>query len=139
MMLLSGARVYDPAHGVDGEMRDLYVEDGRIVAPPRDGLTVAPPRDGLTVASPHHGLIVASPHHGRITCTLDLRGKIVMAGAIDLHSHIGGGKVNIARALLHEDHIGTAHGADAFTGPGGTGTEPLSARRRAPSSGCTRR
>ncbi|HHH44949.1 MAG TPA: formylmethanofuran dehydrogenase subunit A, partial [Gammaproteobacteria bacterium] len=32
----------------------------------------------------------------------DLRGKTVMAGAIDLHTHIGGGKVNIARTLLPE-------------------------------------
>jgi len=27
-----------------------------------------------------------------------------MAGAIDIHTHIGGGKVNIARAMLPEDH-----------------------------------
>jgi formylmethanofuran dehydrogenase subunit A len=29
---------------------------------------------------------------------------IVMAGGIDMHSHIGGGKVNLARLLLPEDH-----------------------------------
>ena len=29
-----------------------------------------------------------------------------MAGAIDLHTHIGGGKVNIARNMLPEDHRG---------------------------------
>ena len=27
-----------------------------------------------------------------------------MAGGVDLHSHIGGGKVNLARLLLPEDH-----------------------------------
>ena len=30
----------------------------------------------------------------------DVSGKIVMAGAIDIHSHIGGGNENIARLLL---------------------------------------
>ncbi len=35
--------------------------------------------------------------------TYDLRGKLVMAGAIDLHTHIGGGKVNIARTMLPDD------------------------------------
>ena len=31
-------------------------------------------------------------------------GCVVMAGGIDMHTHIGGGKVNIARAMLPEDH-----------------------------------
>ena len=30
-----------------------------------------------------------------------------MAGGIDPHTHIGGGKVTIARTLMPEDHIGT--------------------------------
>ena len=34
----------------------------------------------------------------------DCRGKVVMSGAIDMHTHIGGGKGNIARILLPEDH-----------------------------------
>ena len=32
----------------------------------------------------------------------DAQGHLVMAGGIDLHSHIGGGKVNLARLLLPE-------------------------------------
>lgn len=75
---LTGGRVYDPAHQIDGKIMDIYVRDGRIVAPPRDGEPV--------------------------TREYDLRGKIVMAGAIDMHTHIGGGKVNIARMMLPEDH-----------------------------------
>ncbi len=78
LIKLAGGKVYDPAHGVDGEVRDIYVRDGRIVPPPEPGAPVDQ------------------------TYTLD--GKIVMAGAIDLHTHIGGGKVNIARAMLPEDH-----------------------------------
>jgi formylmethanofuran dehydrogenase subunit A len=74
---LRGGRVYDPANGVDGEQRDVYIRDGRIVDAPADG---AVDRD------------------------YDAQGMIVMAGGIDLHSHIGGGKTNLSRLLLPEDH-----------------------------------
>jgi len=75
---LTGGTIYDPANGVDGEVRDLYVRDGRIVAPPLDGETIAHEHD--------------------------LSGRVVMAGAIDIHTHIGGGKMTLARMLLPEDH-----------------------------------
>jgi formylmethanofuran dehydrogenase subunit A len=78
LLKLTGGRVYDPAHGVDGEVRDLYVRDGRIIAPP--------------------------DREERIAEEFNLSGTVVMAGAIDLHTHIGGGKLNIARALLPQDH-----------------------------------
>ena len=77
LMKLTGGRVYDPAHGVNGKVRDIYVDDGWIVEAPSDGKALQ---------------------------EVDLRGKIVMAGAIDMHTHIGGGKVNIARTMLPEDH-----------------------------------
>ena len=77
LMKLTGGKVYDPAHGINGEMRDIFVQDGRIISPPADA---------------------------KITQEVDLRGKVVMAGAIDMHTHIGGGKVNIARTMLPEDH-----------------------------------
>ncbi|MBK8003530.1 MAG: formylmethanofuran dehydrogenase subunit A [Gemmatimonadetes bacterium] len=82
LLKLTGGRVYDPAHGVDGQVRDVYVRDGRIVAAPAPGTT--------------------------IDREIDLRGRVVMAGAIDMHTHIGGGKLNIARAMLPEDHRGEA-------------------------------
>jgi len=78
LVKLSQGTLYDPAAGIDGEVRDLYLRDGRIVA--------APPADE------------------RIDKTYDCSGLVVMAGAIDMHTHIGGGKVNIARMLLPEDH-----------------------------------
>ncbi|WP_227247421.1 formylmethanofuran dehydrogenase subunit A [Paraburkholderia caribensis] len=74
---LRGGRVYDPANGVDGELRDLYIRDGRIVDAPADGA---------------------------VDREYDAQGMIVMAGGIDLHSHIGGGKTNLSRLLLPEDH-----------------------------------
>ena len=75
---LAGGKVIDPARGINGELRDVYLCDGRIVDVPSS--------------------------NDRIDQIYDLAGKIVMAGAIDMHTHIGGGKVNIARAMLPEDH-----------------------------------
>ena len=77
---LKNGKVYDPAHGVDGVIQDIYIRDGKIIAKPND----------------------TNFNHEKITQTYDLTGKIVMAGAIDMHSHIGGGKVNIARMMLPE-------------------------------------
>jgi formylmethanofuran dehydrogenase subunit A len=79
LIKLTGGRVYDPAHGVDGVVRDIYVRDGRIVA--------------------------AEPQ-ARVDQEYGLKGRVVMAGAIDPHTHIGGGKVTIARMMLPEDHRG---------------------------------
>ncbi len=79
LIKLTGGKVYDPENKVSGEVRDIYVEDGKIVAPRPD----------------------AKPDQ-----TYDVKGKVVMAGAIDPHTHIGGGKMTIARMLLPEDHQG---------------------------------
>ena len=77
-LLLAGGRIVDPANRKRGEVGDLHIEDGRIVDPPE-------PR---------------TP----IDRTYDLAGRIVMPGGIDIHSHIAGGKVNLARALMPHDH-----------------------------------
>ena len=37
LMKLTGGRIVDPAHGVNDEVRDIFVKDGRIVAEPTDG------------------------------------------------------------------------------------------------------
>jgi formylmethanofuran dehydrogenase subunit A len=75
---LSGGKVYDPANKVSGEVRDIYVEDGKIVGAPADG---------------------------RVAQNYDVKGRVVMAGAIDPHTHIGGGKMTIARMMIPEDHM----------------------------------
>ncbi len=74
--LLKNAKVYDPAHQKNGTKEDIYIRNGHIIAKPSDT--------------------------EKINETIDLKGKVVMAGAIDMHSHIGGGKVNIARMMLPE-------------------------------------
>jgi formylmethanofuran dehydrogenase subunit A len=89
---LSGGAIYDPAQGLDGEIKDLFICDGRMVAAPAAG--------------------------DKIDQDYDLRGKVVMAGAIDLHTHIGGGKVNLARGLLARDASGDADDLDEATAIG---------------------
>ncbi len=73
---IAGGRVIDPANDRDG-VGDVWIRDGRIVEPPASG---APDE------------------------TFDVSGRIVMAGAIDIHSHIAGSNVNTARLLLPEHH-----------------------------------
>jgi formylmethanofuran dehydrogenase subunit A len=76
-LCLRGGLVVDPAAGSAGVERDLAVRDGRIVAP----------SDGEVFDQ-----------------EIDASGCVVMSGGIDLHTHIGGGKVNLARLLMAEDH-----------------------------------
>lgn len=83
MIRLSGGRVLDPANHKGEKIRDIFVEDGRIVDPGAGA---------------------------KVERTYDVSGKIVMAGAIDLHSHLAGGKVNLARMLMTKDHYGHRHG-----------------------------
>jgi len=95
---ISGGTVYDPANGVDGEVRDVCIEGERIVAE----LPSNVPR-------------------------LDARGMIVMPGGVDIHAHIAGSSVNQGRRLLPEQHATDpvpaprlADGATARSGTAGT-------------------
>jgi len=78
LLKLQGGTVYDPTNGVDGEVRDIWCLDGKIVAPPTDPNEV-PSR------------------------VLDCQGTVVMAGGVDMHAHIAGPKVNVARKMRPED------------------------------------
>ena len=75
---IAGGTLYDPANGIDGQVRDLWIADGRIVQAPTDP-TVRPNR------------------------TIDASGLVVMPGGIDMHCHIAGPKVNVARKMRPED------------------------------------
>lgn len=72
---IRGGEVIDPLNGA-ASVRDLWVEDDRVVADP-----------GREADS-----------------QIDASGCVVMAGGIDIHSHIAGGNVNTARLLLPEFH-----------------------------------
>ncbi len=77
-LLLRNGTVYDPAHDISGECRDIWVVDGKIVAAPVD----------------------PAVHLDRV---IDASGLVVMPGGIDMHCHIAGPKVNAARKMLPED------------------------------------
>lgn len=88
-------RVYDPINGIDGEVRDVCVQDGKIVAS-------VPPE----------------------AKQIDASGMVVMPGGVDIHCHIAGPKVNLARKLQPEDHRFDVHPRTAFTRSGTGGTVP---------------
>ncbi|GDX91109.1 formylmethanofuran dehydrogenase subunit A [Planctomycetia bacterium] len=72
---LKGGVVYDPRNGIDGELRDVWMQDGRCIAAPTD------PAD-------------------RAEVIIDVTGMVVMPGGVDMHCHIAGPKVNTARKML---------------------------------------
>ncbi len=78
LLKIAGGTIYDPANGVSGQVADLWVSGGRIVAPPTDP-EVRPSR------------------------VIDASGLVVMPGGIDMHCHIAGPKVNIARKMRPEE------------------------------------
>src|SRR5580700_7237798 len=75
---IANGTIHDPSNGIDGLVRDLWISNGKIVAPPTDP-TVIPER------------------------SYDLSGMIVMPGGVDMHAHIAGPKVNVARKMRPED------------------------------------
>src|SRR3954452_16227399 len=92
---ITGARVYDPANGVDGEVRDVCLMDGKVV-------------------------YYVPAHAARI----DARGMVVMPGGVDIHAHIAGPKVNAARRLAPEEHRGDVVARSALLRSGTGGTVP---------------
>jgi formylmethanofuran dehydrogenase subunit A len=72
---LTGGRVIDPANDRDG-LGDVWFEDGFIIAP------LQPDRQP--------------------DASYDVTGAVVLAGGIDIHSHIAGTNVNTARLLLSD-------------------------------------
>ena len=75
MLRIVGGAVHDPAHGVDGVVSDVCIADGRIVA-------------DLPPDAP----------------SLNAGGMVVMPGGVDIHSHVAGASVNLARRLLPQRH-----------------------------------
>ena len=92
---ITGGRVYDPANGVDGEVRDVCLQDGKVVDDVPDHAT-----------------------------RIDARGRVVMPGGVDIHAHIAGPKVNAARRLAPEEHRGDVQDRTAIMRSGTGGTVP---------------
>jgi formylmethanofuran dehydrogenase subunit A len=88
---IRGGRVYDPANGVNGEVKDICIRDGRIVA---------------------------DVEGGRV---LDAAGMVVFPGGVDVHTHVAGAALNFARAMIPEDHRRHQQVARTLTTRGGVG------------------
>ncbi len=88
-------KVHDPANGIDGEIREICIENGSIVASAAEDAT-----------------------------TIDAAGMVIMPGGVDIHCHIAGPKVNLARKLQPEDHRHDPHYGTALTRSGSGGTVP---------------
>ena len=73
---LKNGKVFDPSNNTFNKKKDIYIQDGKIV----------------------------KSLNKKAKQIIDCKDKIIMPGAIDLHTHIGGGKVNIARMMLQEFH-----------------------------------
>jgi formylmethanofuran dehydrogenase subunit A len=72
---ITGGAIHDPANGVDGDVRDICISDGRIVA-------------SLPPDAP----------------VLNASGMVIMAGGIDIHAHVAASSVTLGRRLLPEEH-----------------------------------
>ena len=75
-LLIRNGAVIDPSRGIDGDIMDIAIRDGRIVDSVGPGAKV-----------------------------IDAAGKTVMAGGVDVHSHVAGPKVNAGRTMRPEDKL----------------------------------
>ncbi|MDB4911483.1 MAG: fhcA [Gemmatimonadetes bacterium] len=72
---ITGGAIHDPANGIDGDVRDICIDGGRIVA-------------SLPGDAP----------------VLRADGMVIMAGGIDIHAHVAASSVSLGRRLLPEEH-----------------------------------
>ncbi len=78
--LIKNGFVFDPTQGIKGDKADIAVKDGKIVK---------------------------SSDISSKAKTIDARGKTVMAGAVEIHAHIAGPKVNEGRNYRPEEKLFT--------------------------------
>jgi formylmethanofuran dehydrogenase subunit A len=78
MLRITGGKVYDPAHNINGVVQDICIDNGKIVADVSGGRTI------------------------------DATGMIVFPGGVDIHTHVAGGALNFARGLLPENQRAAA-------------------------------
>ncbi len=73
MLRITGGKVYDPANNINGVVKDIAIDDGRIVDTAAGGRTI------------------------------DATGMIVFPGGVDIHTHVAGAALNFARAMTPEN------------------------------------
>ena len=95
MLRIVNGKLHDPINGIDGEVRDICVRDGKIVEDV--------PREAKTI---------------------DAQGMVIMPGGVDIHAHIAGPKVALGRKIQPEDHRRDVHPRTKVTRSGTGGTVP---------------
>src|SRR5215472_6439820 len=78
LLKIANGTVHDPANSIDGVVMDIWVRDGKVVAAPTEA-------------------------DARPDTVIDAAGLVVMPGGVDMHAHIAGPKVNVARKMRPED------------------------------------
>lgn len=91
MLRITGGKVYDPANNINGVVRDVCIEKGKIVADVAGGRTI------------------------------DATGMVVFPGGVDVHTHVAGAALNFARAMIPEDHRRHQQFVRTLTTRGGIG------------------
>ena len=95
MVRITGGKVYDPANGVEGVVKDICIDD-----------------DGRVVADAN----------GSASRTIDATGMVIFPGGVDVHTHVAGGALNFARGLVPENQRVARkfmHSPELRTGIGG--------------------
>jgi formylmethanofuran dehydrogenase subunit A len=75
-IIIKNGFVIDPTRKIDGDVADVAISDGKIVDKVGSGAKI-----------------------------IDAKGKVVMAGGVDVHAHVAGPKVNIGRIMRPEDKL----------------------------------
>jgi formylmethanofuran dehydrogenase subunit A len=75
-IIIKGGFIVDPTQKMDGVVGDVAIKDGKIVDKVSSSAKV-----------------------------IDAKGKVVMAGGVDVHSHVAGPKVNAGRLMRPEDKL----------------------------------
>jgi formylmethanofuran dehydrogenase subunit A len=92
VLRITGGKVYDPANGVNGVVKDVCIDDGRIVADVEGARTIS------------------------------AVGMVIFPGGVDIHTHVAGAALNFARAITPENQRKAApflHTKDRRAGIGG--------------------
>ena len=84
--IVRNGHVFDPVQGIRGDRKDIAIKDGRIVE-----------------------------KVGASAKVVDATGMTVMAGALDIHSHVAGPKVNAGRWYRPEDKHFDSHKVPGIT------------------------
>ena len=79
-ILIKNGFVFDPVQGIKGDKKDIAIKDGVIVESVSSAAKV-----------------------------IDAAGMTVMAGGVDVHSHVAGAKVNVGRNFRPEDKLQAAY------------------------------